>query len=255
MFLTVYQYLSHLAGITIKLQSSTLDIIGAYKQIDEVKQFYKELRENITVEFHSVFQQAERMGVAVNVEPTKPRTCARQMHRPNADAESVEDWYRVNVAIPFIDHIITELESQFSSLTLTASQLLGLVPSVICSSEVDVSNALQLYCNDLPSPELFNQEFIRWKYKYTSKPSDQRPTTCASALKACDKLLYPNIFVLLQIACTLPVTSSECERNASTLRRLRNFMRAGMTEDRLTSLALMTFYCGCMEESKALPVA
>ena len=35
------------------------------------------------------------------------------------------------------------------------------------------------------------------------------------------------------------MTSCECERNASTLRRLRNFMRAGMTENRLTSLALM----------------
>ena len=67
---------------------------------------------------------------------------------------------------------------------------------------------------------------------YTTKP-------CASALKACDKLLYPNIFVYLQIACTLPVTSSECECNASTLCHLRNFMHAGMTEDRLTSLALM----------------
>ena len=47
------------------------------------------------------------------------------------------------------------------------------------------------------------------------------------------------MYTLLQIACTLPVTSSDCERNASTLRRLRNFMRAGMTENRLTSLALM----------------
>ena len=55
----------------------------------------------------------------------------------------------------------------------------------------------------------------------------------------CDKDLYPNMYTLLQIACTLPVTSSECERNASMLHRLRNFMRAGMTENRLTSLALM----------------
>lgn len=67
----------------------------------------------------------------------------------------------------------------------------------------------------------------------------KRDQTRASALKECDKNLFPNISTLLQIACTLPVTSAECERNASVLRRLHNFMRAGMSEDRLTSLALM----------------
>ena len=46
-------------------------------------------------------------------------------------------------------------------------------------------------------------------------------------------------FFRLLALCTLPVTSCECERNASALRRLRNFMRASMTESRLSSLALM----------------
>ena len=43
--------------------------------------------------------------------------------------------------------------------------------------------------------------------------------------------------MLLRIACTLPVTSCEYERNVGVV--LHNFMRAGMTESRLTSLALM----------------
>ena len=71
------------------------------------------------------------------------------------------------------------------------------------------------------------------------KAVDQRPKTCASALNECDCNLYPNLSVLLRIACTLPVTSSECERNASVACRLHKFTRAGMTESRLTSLALM----------------
>ena len=53
------------------------------------------------------------------------------------------------------------------------------------------------------------------------------------------KSSFPNIVVLLQIACAVPVTSCECERSASALRRLHTFNRAGMKEDRLTSLALM----------------
>ena len=39
---------------------------------------------------------------------------------------------------------------------------------------------------------------------------------------------------------TIPVTLCECERSASTLRRLNNYMRASMGKDRLSHLALFT---------------
>lgn len=45
--------------------------------------------------------------------------------------------------------------------------------------------------------------------------------------------------MLLKIACTLPVTSCECERSASVIRRLNTFMRASMKEERISSLALI----------------
>ena len=239
-FLVAYQFLSHLSGITVKLQSRVLDVVEAYRKIDEVKQFYSEVRKNINVEFHKVYAQSERMGAAVDVEPCKPRSCSRQRHRANAEAESIEQWFLRNAAIPFVDHILTELDTRFSVLSQTSTQLLELVPSVLCSKEdIDLSAVEQLYAQDLPSPELLQQELARWKYIHTMKPESERATTCAKAIKECDRVLFPNLFILLQIACTLPVTSCECERSASTLRRLRNFMRAGMTENRLTSLALI----------------
>ena len=70
-------------------------------------------------------------------------------------------------------------------------------------------------------------------------PEEARPSTPAAAIRECDSTLYPNLYVLLQIACTLPFTSCECERSASTLRRLNNYMRASMGKSRLSSLALL----------------
>ena len=58
-----------------------------------------------------------------------------------------------------------------------------------------------------------------------SDHSDKCETTCSEMVA---QILYPNIRVLLQVACTLPVTSCECERSASALRRLHNYMRASM---------------------------
>ena len=113
----------------------------------------------------------------------------------------------MNVAVPFLDHIISELDSKFSAVAQTSSRLLGLVPSILCfQSEVDISETVQLYHDDLPSPELFDQEFSRWKDIYMHKAARHRPTTCAMALKECDNTLFPNLSVLLRIVCTLPVT-------------------------------------------------
>ena len=102
-----------------------------------------------------------------------------------------------------------------------------------------MTEVIQLYSDDLPSPELFQQEFERWKTRYLSKSNSELPSTCAKALAECDEEFFTNIYILLAIVCTLPVTSCECKRNASVLRRLNNFLQASINESRLTSLALM----------------
>ena len=70
-------------------------------------------------------------------------------------------------------------------------------------------------------------------------PPEKRPCSPAKAIKECDATDFPNISDLLTIACTMPVTSCECERSASALRRLDNYMRASMGKDRLSHLALL----------------
>ena len=47
---------------------------------------------------------------------------------------------------------------------------------------------------------------------------------------------------LLNIACTLPVTSCECERSFSAMRRLRTWLRSSMTMNRMESIAIMNIH-------------
>ena len=238
-FLLAYQYLSHLSGVTIQLQSSTLDIIEAHGMIKSIKDVYQLERENMKGGFKAIYDHAVRMADQVGVIPSMPRIAKRQQHRSNAPAESPFDYYNRNVAIPFLDHISSNLNTQFSVMAVTASSLLGLVPAIICAREIDIEDALKMYSNDLPSPELVPQEIKHWKLRYEKMPEDKRPASVASAIKECDPMYFPNLRTLLQIACTLPVTSCECERSASTLRRLHNYMRASMGQERMTALALM----------------
>lgn len=126
-----------------------------------------------------------------------------------------------------------------SGLSEKCTTLLGLVPSILCEKTVNIDKAVELYNDDLPSPELVDQEMIRWRNKFAKVPAEERPTSCAQAIRQCDEKSYPNLYVLLKIACTLPCTSCACERSFSVIRRLRNYMRTSMGQDRLTSLGLM----------------
>ena len=48
-----------------------------------------------------------------------------------------------------------------------------------------------------------------------------------------------NVYAILQVLITIPITSASCERSISTLRNLKNYLRNTMVQDRLNGLALM----------------
>jgi len=106
----------------------------------------------------------------------------RQQHRSNETAESVFDYFKKNAAI---DHIISDLDEQSSSLAITASSLLEHVPTVICTKQVDITTALELYHEDLPSPELAALEITCWKLRYEKMPADKRPATTLGLGELC----------------------------------------------------------------------
>ena len=163
---------------------------------------------------------AEKVGSSLSM----PRIiAARQQHRSNISSDSPLDYDKKNVAIPLLDHISTHLAEQFSSLTITAGSILGIVKH---SKEINLSRIVEVYDDDLLSPELLELELMVWKSKYSDVPYEKLPSSPSSAIKDCDAEIYPNIRILLQLACTIPVTSCECERSATALRRLNNYMRS-----------------------------
>jgi len=50
---------------------------------------------------------------------------------------------------------------------------------------------------------------------------------------------FPNLYKLLQIAITIPVSSATCERSFSTMRRIKNWLRSSMLQQRFTNLSLL----------------
>ena len=95
----VYQYLSHLSGITVKLQKATLDIVAAHEMVAEVTATYKEERSDVDKGFEKIYQQSVRMAERVGADVSMPRIAHRQQHRSNPQACTPKDYYKKTIAI------------------------------------------------------------------------------------------------------------------------------------------------------------
>lgn len=51
--------------------------------------------------------------------------------------------------------------------------------------------------------------------------------------------IFPNLYKLLQVALTIPITSASCERSFSVMRRIKTWLRNSMRNDRFSNLSLL----------------
>jgi hypothetical protein len=136
-----------------------------------------------------------------------------------------------------------QLDNRFSSHEAKCIQLQLLVPKFLSTvSFTDLRGILELYTEDIDEETIVEAEFDRWKVKWMSVDPSQHPCTISDALAACDRQCFPNICTLLHIFLTVPVTSATAERSFSTMKRLLNYLRNTMGQDRLTSLALLSIH-------------
>lgn len=54
-----------------------------------------------------------------------------------------------------------------------------------------------------------------------------------------NKEVFPNLYKLMQVALTIPVSSATCEWSFSTMRRLKNWLRSSMLQQRFTNLSVI----------------
>ena len=137
-------------------------------------------------------------------------------------------------------YFFMQLSERFSPVARKCAGLLTLVPAYKVEVEtMNLRQSLDIFSDDLPNPELIDEEFNHWRLHWKRVNDADVPPSAAQCLKNCDKTIFPNIFILLKLLCSLPTASCECERTFSALCRLNTYNRCTMSENRMSSLALM----------------
>lgn len=123
-----------------------------------------------------------------------------------------------------------------------------LLPSITRDRSVPAVTSQELvdyYGDDLPSILSLQAELDLWKHKWESQSHNPcMPDSPSKSLLVASKNFFPNIHAILRLVCTVPVTSCECERSVSVLRRVKTYLRSTMSQDRLSGSALMHTHYG-----------
>ena len=226
-----------------------MDVIKAANQVKHAITALEEVRNDVDNFHHNLFLKITTMAQAVGTETARLRICGRQQHSANAPADDAETYYRMNLTIPVIDQLLMCLQDRFGAPQLLITNALHLVPAVIkVAPRVQVIDSVQAFAaefkDDLPIPQNFQAELHCCLTRWEGEANCDVPKDAATSLKAADNAFFPNIHTCLKLVCTFGVTSAECERTISALRRLETYMRSTMTEDRINGLAMLHVHYG-----------
>jgi len=78
------------------------------------------------------------------------------------------------------------------------------------------------------------------------------PDTLMKSFVSADPDSFPNYNILPVLACTLPVTSAEAERNFSVLGLIKSHLRSWMAGTRFSALLLMKLHYSKHIDSKQI---
>ena len=101
----------------VKLQGQSQDIASGVALIDQCSKEIQSLRDNVDDYHyaHRIFEHSCRLTELSQIAVSMPRVSGRLQHRPNPPSNSVEEYFKLSVTIPFLDHMLSDLTSRFAA--------------------------------------------------------------------------------------------------------------------------------------------
>ena len=145
-------------NITRSLQSQSRDIVDAISSIDVLCDTLQSVRDDVDTYHCRWMDETKKMCEDIGVQLCIPRLGGRQQHRDNVPAGTPDEYYKRNLTIPLLDHVVMEMKSRFSIHQQSATYGLCFVPAtMVLIEQAEVLQKLTSAVNpcktDLPYPE------------------------------------------------------------------------------------------------------
>lgn len=227
------------------LQGETNEVFFASGSLTAVLHSLNEVYENIEVYHEFWFEEAVNLAASLEIPVKVPRLYFRK--RPTSGEEiQPETYYKDQVTIPVVSHVIKELSDLFSENHLKALKSLSLVPAIMGQLKFNTTEetSVDIYKDDLLNPDTFPAELHCWKIKWKHGTKDViLPSTIYETLQLSDVKFFPNVCALLKVLYNLPLFALTNDKCSTAKQRLMAYLQDTPVNHRNKSMAL--FYINC----------
>jgi len=217
------------------LTSATLETLQLFRTDEEWDNHYKYITESASF-------------FGIDVTPRRPRRMRQVPRRLQEgillestgyrEATTTSTEFKVAVYFPILDSMINEIHKRFDHKNVALMKAVhSCNPS--SSSFLEIENILPL----AEAYNFFDKTLLGMECTLASRTlADKELETINDVLLeiAPLKSAFPNLVKLLQLALTIVVSTAECERSFSALKRIKSYLRSTMSEERLINLATLS---------------
>lgn len=226
------------------LQNKSTDINYSKQRLNNLTEILMNFRNNDTF-FNNIFE-----SIDLTLEPPAPKKRKTNLDLPDLRQNykqiynEILDTFLMQIKVRFEDLLKLNyfdllLFEKFSSYTKDFPQKLynDLIAQYPFFDVIQLKNELIVMYSD---PQMFQN---------CKSPSDLLNFMFKNDLRDC----MPELYKLISIIVTIPITSASVERNFSALKRIKSFSRNSMTQNRLSNISLLSIEKEYIKEMTANP--
>ncbi|XP_051856939.1 52 kDa repressor of the inhibitor of the protein kinase-like [Antechinus flavipes] len=240
---SVESILSCIKSLPLDLQRGDPDLLHLSAEANLVLQRLRKMKDKDDPGFEGLYDDVKLLAASVGVAESPPLVCGRPVSPDAFNAQDLREGYRTSLFIPFLDHVMSELQEQLldGSPRFLAQYLIPAKLPLLESQEAEAAlhDAFQ---GDLPSPDTFHLELQRWRANWTEVPREERPSSLLNALQHLNPVRFPSINAALSVLATMPISVAPGERASRALERARRWQRDPGKASQLPGLALMAIH-------------
>ena len=144
--------MQHTSGIILPvsklLQKKELDIFAVIELVDSVLDILRQNKSNCENVFHEIFDQAKNKCEKYDAPLLISRRCKSKIFRDIYPSDDPEHFFREAIFVPYLDHLIVEMDDRFFDQKQKCRSLWGLIPKFCDASPntaQDLERLLEIY--------------------------------------------------------------------------------------------------------------
>jgi len=227
--------------VSAKLQSPDLDLLAAVSIVEALKKSLTDLRtdeDNYSTLFDKVLDICSSQKIEIpNVKQRKVSSRIDSNNTQHFTSDKKTEM-KCFVYYTVLDDLLNGLEERFSQETLLLISAIGRLLQFKLHEQdlILLSNRFNLNDSELEAELRLLKSLPEFEIGKTSKTIYEWLNNL-STNNLCNS--FQNIYKILTLFVTMPVTSCSCERSFSKLSLVKTKLRSCMTQDRLESMMLV----------------